>query len=229
MKKILVATLFLFVSLPLLSNTLDQELDKYWGAKRKIVVIQKKEYTKKDKMELTFYGGMVVNDAFYNSFPLGMRFNWFTSEFLSFGASGSYRINSDTGTISVLEAQGVKAKFTEQVDWDFSLDMTYSFLYGKVAFSKTTLTYFDIYTLLFASLYGTEYYQEGQWETPNSSLRYGGGIGFGMRFFLAQSITFKLESRQGIFLRTPSKSDGTGGKGGMQKTLDVTVGIGWLF
>ena len=63
MKKIVIAFLLFGISIPLFSNTLDQEVDKYWGAKRKIVVIQKKEFTKSDKIDFIFFGGMKIGRA----------------------------------------------------------------------------------------------------------------------------------------------------------------------
>jgi len=229
MKKIIIAFLLFGITIPLFSATLDKELDKYWGAKRKIVVIQKKEFTKADKFDLILFGGIVPNDAFYNSIPVGMRFDWFMNEFLSFGLSGSYHFNSETGAIKVLKELGTNTKFMEQVIWDASLSASYSFIYGKSAMSKTTLAYFDMYALVFGSIYGTEYYEGDSFSTTSSSIRFGGGFGLGMRFFLTQNISFRIEGRQNFFVRTPSDAQGGGGIGGVQKPLELSLGIGWLF
>jgi len=226
MKKIIITFLLLGLSIPLFSNKLDQEVDKYWGAKRQIVVIQKKEFTKIDRFELILFGGMVPNDAFYNSFPIGMRLDWFLTEDFSLGLSGSYHFNSNTGAIKVLDKQGVNTKFMEQVNWDVSLSASYSLIYGKGAMGKTTLAYFDLYTLAFAAVYGTEYYPYNSYDKQSSSIRYGGGLGLGTRFYLTKNISFRIEGRQNFFIRT-STSDG--GQGGVQKPLELSLGIGWLF
>jgi len=228
MKKIIIAFLLFGISIPLFSATLDEEVDKYWGAKRKIVVIQKKEFTKAEKFDVILFGGMVPNDAFYNSFPVGLRFDWFMNEFLSFGLSGAYHFNSDAGAVKVLKELGTNTKFMEQVNWDVSLSASYSFIYGKSAMSKTTLAYFDMYALAFAAVYGTEYYEGDNFDETASSIRFGGGLGLGMRFYLTQNISFRIEGRQNFFARTPSEAVG-GGTGGVQKPLELSLGIGWLF
>ncbi len=226
MKKVIIAFLLFGLTIPLFSSNLNQEVDKYWGARRQIVVIQKKEFTKSDKLELILFGGMVPNDAFYNSFPMGMRLDWFMSENLSFGLSGSYHINADTGSISVLKELGVKSKFMEKVNWDASLSASYSIIYGKGAMGKTTLAYFDLYLLGFASIYGTEFHPGSSYDKTDSSIRFGGGIGFGTRFYLTKNISFRMEARQNFFMRTPTSD---GGQGGIQKPLELSLGIGWLF
>ena len=226
MKKIIIAFLLFGISIPLFSETLDKEVDKYWGAKRKIVVIQKKEFTKTDKIDLVFFSGMVPNDAFYNSFPVGLRVDWFMNESVSFGLFGSYNFNSDTSAINLLKEKGAPTKFMEQVNWNVSLNASYSIIYGKSAAGKTTLTYFDFYTMAFAGVYGTEYYKGNSYVTTTTGIRFGGGLGLGVRFFLTKNISFRIEGRQNFFMRTSAED---GGEGGVQKPLELSLGIGWLF
>jgi len=92
--------------------------------------------------------------------------------------------------------------------------------------SKTTLAYFDMYALAFAAVYGTEYFKGDNFDETDSSIRFGGGIGLGMRFYLTQNISFRIEGRQNFFMRTSAED---GGEGGVQKPLELSLGIGWLF
>jgi opacity protein-like surface antigen len=91
---------------------------------------------------------------------------------------------------------------------------------------KTTLAYFDLYTLLFASVLGTEYYPGASFDSTKTSIRFGGGLGLGVRFYLTKNISFRIEGRQNFFMRT---STNDGGQGGIQKPLELSLGIGWLF
>lgn len=225
MKNYFIFSLLFILTLPIFASSLDSEIDKYWGARRKIVVIQKKEFTKENKMELTLAGGIVPNDAFFTSYPIGLKFDYFLSEFTSLTFNGSYNFNSDTGAINTLDELGAQTDFMEKIIYQAQIGIAYSFLYGKVAFGKMTLSYFDTYALLNAGIWGTEY--SNKIDNVNSTgIRFGGGLGIGFRFYLSQNISFRFETKQSFFMRTPTSD---GGQGGVQKPLEITVGIGWLF
>jgi len=223
MKNCFIFSLLFILTLPLFASSLDSEIDKYWGARRKIVVIQKKEFTKENKMEMTLFGGIIPNDAFYTSYPMGLKFDYFLSEFTSLTFNGSYNFNSNTGAINTLDELGADTKFMEKITYQAQIGAAYSFLYGKVAFGKMTLSYFDTYVLANAGVWGTEF---SKGNTTSTGMRFGGGLGLGFRFYLSQNISFRFETKQSFFMRTPTSD---GGQGGVQKPLELTVGIGWLF
>jgi len=226
MKKVLIFLMLgIFVS-PIFASSLDSEVDKYWGERRKIKVIQKKEFTKKSKIEATIYGGIVPNDAFYNSVPMGIKVDYFLSEFLSANLAASYNLIFDSSTVSTLTKLGVNVDFIERANWQVLLGMDYSFLYGKAAFGTTTLSYFDMYTSFMLGVFGTSYYDKANPTEEQTGIDFGAGVGLGIRFYLTKSISFRLEGRQEFFLRT---STSNGGQGGVQKPLELVVGIGWLF
>ncbi len=224
MKNYFIFSLLFILTLPLFASSLDSEIDKYWGARRKIVVIQKKEFTKENKSEVTLFGGIVPNDAFYTSYPIGLKFDYFLSEFTSLTFNGSYNFNAETGAINTLKEMNVGSRYMENIKYQAQLGVAYSFLYGKVALGKMTLSYFDTYALANVGVWGTEYTKESNETATN--IRFGGGLGLGFRFYLSQNISFRFETKQSFFMRTPTSD---GGQGGVQKPLELTVGVGWLF
>lgn len=224
----LIGLIFLLITPQLFGNTVDQAVDQYWGARRKIAVIQEKTYTKDGKVELTLSGGIVPNDNFFLSYPLGGRLDYFLSETFSLMLGGAYHINADSQILNTFQEQQIKTDFVEKILYQGQIGFTWSMLYGKLTSGGSFTTFFDIYTGLYGALYGTEYHIDeatGRSGT-DTAMRFGGGLTFGMRLFLAQSIDLKLEMQQGFFSRTATAD---GGQGGIQKPFAVTLGLGILF
>ena len=85
---------------------------------------------------------------------------------------------------------------------------------------KTTLAYFDMYISAVAGIYGTKYYDKEIHDEEVMGITFGGGLGLGIRFYLTKDISFRLEGKQEVYLKN---------KGGIQKPLELLVGIGYLF
>ncbi len=224
MKKTIFFLLLILVT-PILASSLDSEVDKYWGARRQIVVIQQKEFTKSDKTELSLLGGIVPNDTFFTSFPLGLRGEYYMSEFFALTLNLAYNINTETGVTHTIEELGPGLRYIEKTNYQAMFGVSYSFLYGKVAFGKTTLTYFDTYGLVELGVIGATF-TKGQAANTDTHIAPAASIGLGFRFYLTQDISFRFQTKQGLFMRA-STSDG--GEGGIQKPFEIALGIGMLF
>ncbi|MBN2694514.1 outer membrane beta-barrel domain-containing protein [bacterium] len=224
MKKTVFFLLLVLVS-PIFGSSLDSEVDKYWGARRQIVVIQQKEFTKNAKTELTLLGGIVPNDAFNTPYPIGLKAEYYMSEFFALTLNLSYMINSDTGVTHTIEELGPGLRYIEKPNYQAMFGASYSFLYGKVAFGKTTLTYFDSYAFMELGVVGATYTKNSAANEANHFAP-AASLGLGFRFYLSQNISFRFQVKEGFFMRA-STSDG--GEGGIQKPFEIALGVGMLF
>ncbi len=220
--KIFLTIILILMSSSLFSASIDSELDKYWGEKRKIKIIQKKEFTKTGKFEVSLYSGVIPNDAFYNAIPVGLKMDYYFNEFLSINLLASYDISYDASSVSTLEELGVILNVVEKPNWHAMLGVDYSFLYGKAAFGKNTLSYFDMYGSLMLGMYGTKYFDKDNPTEDKMGFNFAWGLGLGIRLYLTKNISFRLEGRQEFFLRSSEQ-------GGIQKPLELVAGVGILF
>lgn len=208
---------------PLMTSA-DDEVSRYWGKKRNLAVVQKRLFAKDGRLEFTVFGGIIPNDPFLTYIPVGGRFNYYFIESLSMEVAGSYtgtgvRVESDLAGF-LKNNPNIKANtdLLDQPLWRASAAVVWSPFYGKMALANANLSHFDINLVAGLGVVQVES------PTPDRSgfqteIKPEGTLGAGMRFFLTDFMTLRMDYRQGIFQKAG---------GGVSTPSELTLGLSFF-
>jgi len=232
---ILVAFLLLTASGTLLaqdSGVMDKYLDKYWGEKRDVKVIQKRLFQKDGRHEMGIYFGTIPNDEFMLYFPVGGRYDYFFSEDLGIEIFGSYFMRTQSELSTFLADPD---NFNVEIDtflpqllvWTAGLEGLWSPVHGKIGLFTAKLFHFDCHMALGAGAMGTDV------RTRDASKATGGrasehkidvaaNVGTGVRVYFADFIAMRIEYRHYFFA-----ADDEGG-GGVSYPAELTLGVSFF-
>ena len=199
-------------------------VSQYWGNKRDVAVVQKRLFAKDGRLEFTVFGGVIPNDPFLTYIPVGGRFNYYFIESLSVEVAGAYtgagvRIESDLATF-LKNNQNIKAN-TDLLDkqiWRANAAVVWSPFYGKMALANANLSHFDINLVAGLGVVQTESPTVDRSSTQ-TEIKPEGTLGAGLRFFMTESVTLRLDYRQGIFQKIG---------GGVSKPSELTLGLSFF-
>ncbi|GMV43485.1 MAG: hypothetical protein AMXMBFR64_52010 [Myxococcales bacterium] len=205
---------------------LDDDLDKYWGERRDIRTIQKREFLKDTRHEFSIFTGVVPNDDFKVYIPIGGRYDYYFSEDIGLEISGAYLFAVETKLREFLTDQfesggGVDAQIflTETLKWYASADVKWSPFHGKVGLFTTKLFHFDFYIAAGVGVVGTEVDPPGQ-NAPNSDeYKIAGNVGAGAAGFVNDWLAIRIDYRHFFY-----EFQG----GGLSYPAEITLGVSFF-
>lgn len=202
-------------------------VSQYWGKKRDVAVVQKRLFAKDGRLEFTVFGGVIPNDPFLTYIPVGGRFNYYFIESLSVEVAGAYtgegvRIESDLATF-LKNNPDIKANvdLLDKQIWRANAAVVWSPFYGKMALANANLSHFDINLVAGLGVVQTESpprHSSISTQTQ-TEIKPEGTLGAGLRFFMTESVTLRLDYRQGIFQKIG---------GGVSKPSELTLGLSFF-
>lgn len=194
----------------------------YWAEKRNVRSIHERAFRKNARHEFTLYTGAIPNDEFQAYYPIGGRWNYYFQEDLAGELWGSYLIKQDTDLKGILENnfnRSLIVTVPESVTWMVGVDGLWSPLHGKLGVHQQYLGQFDLYVAFGAGVIGTEVRVPGG-KSTNRVLP-SGNLGLGMRFYLAERWSLRLDARQYVYA-----ADEAAG-GGVSHPLSITLGVSY--
>jgi outer membrane beta-barrel protein len=201
------------------SGTVEGDLDLYWGAKRDVSVVQKRLFTKDGRVEFTVFGGVIPNDPFLTYIPVGGRFNYYFLESISLEVAGSWTgLQSDSELASFLKNE---RNINAQVDlldiqqWRANAGVVWSPFYGKLALLQRKLGHFDFSLMGGFGALGVQSPKADRTGFEDN-IKPEGVLGAGLRFFLDERFSLRIDFRQGIFEKIG---------GGVSTPSEITLGI----
>lgn len=201
------------------TGTVDGDLDLYWGAKRDVSVVQKRLFTKDGRYEFTLFGGVIPNDPFLTYIPVGGRFNYYFLESISLEVAGSWTgLQSDSELAAFLKNE---RQINAQVDlldiqqWRANAGVVWSPFYGKLALLQRKLGHFDMSLMGGFGALGVQSPKADRTGFENN-IKPEGVLGAGMRFFLSDRFSLRVDFRQGIFQKIG---------GGVSTPSEITLGV----
>lgn len=231
MKRIkIVSQLFVVVFLGLLvapalmgqeKPMLDRYVDKYWGKKREIKVIQKRLFMKDGRHEFSFYSGVLPNDEFLVYFPAGLRYDYFISEDLAIELFGTYLYGMETGLGDFLgdrkQGFGIKihTHLPQKLKWTGGLEGLWSPIHGKVGVFTRSLVHFDWHLALGAGAIGTEVATREEGGQAKSKTDVAANFGSGIRMYLNDWFALRLEYRHFFYAAE---------QGGVSYPVEISLG-----
>lgn len=157
-------------------------------------------FKKGGRFEISPTSGLSLADAFFQKYTFGLKLSYHVSESLSFGAFGSYAIDTVGGAVSVCRddvCSSPKMEELTSVPGKLGLiagaEVAWAPLYGKVNLFAEKVLHFDTGIVAGASLV--------QYAAPNDVMTttIGGHVGIGQRYFLTSFMTLRLELRDYIY------------------------------
>ena len=184
------------------------ERDLYWGDRRDVSVVQKRLFTKDGRLEVTAYSGVIPNDSFMTYIAVGGRVGYYFVESIGVEVSGAYSggaLQIESGLSDDLrndEDLQASVRLLSRQNYRLNAAVTWSPFYGKFALIDAWLSNFDIYLVGGLGVVVTE-------SPPPLSAPAGtanevdpkpeGVLGAGIRFFVNDFTSVRLDYRQGIF------------------------------
>jgi outer membrane beta-barrel protein len=217
------------VPAPEARSQIEQDIEKFWGKRRKVAVVQKRTYDAKEgRFELSVHVGYIPSDALMNYLPVGLRGAYHIKEWLGVELGFLYTdaTSFKSGLAEGLETIGTEGPnpfrltLLEKQRLFFHLNAVFSVIHGKVAVMKTGLSHFDLFLTAGPSFHIVEQPIDDA-GTPVSGVgtfRVGGNIGAGFKFFINDFFGIRLDVRQYLF----PKSDAAGG--GLHKPTEISLG-----
>lgn len=177
--------------------------------------VQRKVYLKKNRLEISPFVSISVNDPFYSKFGGSLRAAWYLSDTLAISARGSL--------IQVLPSDDVRtakrtfnAKIYNSVPtWSAMGDLEWAPLYGKVSFLNSIL-HFDGYLLGGMGVVRTE-----TSALPDRGLNPAFDLGLGMRFVTKDYLAVNVALINTSYVDQPLGSS----KGAIQNVMTLNAGI----
>jgi len=213
------------------SGVMDKYLDKYWGEKRKVKVIQKRLFQKDGRHELGIFGGTIPNDEFMMYYPVGARYNYFFSEDLGIELFGSYMIGSESELSDFLadkqDGFGIQIKtfLPQKLEWTAGLEGLWSPVHGKVGLFTSKLFHFDFHLAVGVGAMATEVRTRdiGILEAGEASRKkkydVAANLGTGVRMYFTDWIALRIEYRHYFYAAE---------QGGVSKPAELTLGAAFF-
>jgi outer membrane beta-barrel protein len=213
---------------PTANPTLEKDLALFWGKKREIKVIQKREFEKNGKWELTAGGGIVPNDEFTFYGLAMLKAGYHLSESLAIEAQYSENFKKDTELKSELESIPelpiTNVPVYEQLQRNVTLNVMWAPIYGKISFLGSKLTHFDTYLTLGIGFMMNKYRKEGNPDLQDKNDP-AANVGIGFRWFITDKVNIRTEYRQHFFKKATIPGVGSG----LSMPAEITLGVGFLF
>ncbi|MBI2711618.1 MAG: outer membrane beta-barrel domain-containing protein [Bdellovibrio sp.] len=165
---------------------LDSIKEKYWarGDETELGVVQNRTYSKKGKIDLTLYGGVLFSDPFLDIKPVGGSLGYHFSEYLSLHAVGfKYLVNPSSALLTFQQSLGATTN-TNSPNYYLGGELEASLFYGKLSVLGKSIIYYDFMALGGAGVTNTE---SGNYITPT--------LGVGQRFYLSKVASVRLDYR----------------------------------
>ncbi len=209
------------------AGLMDKYLDKYWGKKRSVKVIQKRLFQKDGRHEFGLFFGTIPNDEFMMYYPVGGRYNYFFSEDLGFEAFGQYMIGQESDLSVFLEDPdtfnvAIQTHLPQKLVWTAGLEGLWSPIHGKVGLFTSKLFHFDVHVALGVGAIGTEVSTREQGGARTSKIDVAANAGAGVRMYFLDWLAIRFEYRHFFFAAAPE------GGGGLSYPLELSLGAAFF-
>ncbi|MBP7844200.1 MAG: outer membrane beta-barrel domain-containing protein [Proteobacteria bacterium] len=210
------------------------KVDLFERDDHKVLVIQDRKYNKAKRLQLGIDGGKTAASPFHTTYTYGGHAAYHFTEYL--GMEGYFSNNKNSlnkhgkQINDFLSSRNFASKkeFREP-KWYTGLAFTWSPIYGKFAFFRSSIIHYDFY-----GVFGASYFQTNSNYTPaeggKNQKHLGSLVGVGARVFLNKNWTWRFDVRNSFYQAqfAPTSASGTGSKVWLSY-YQFTTGISYLF
>lgn len=208
------------------AQNLDDMLEKYWGKKREIRVIQKREFEKDGRVELSLLGGIIPNDSFANYYDVGAEVTYHLTETFGAGILLIKPFSHETDLRSFLQEEPfyVTTDLPEEYFLITMAEGSWTPLYGKFSFLGTKLLHMELAALVGAGMLNTSVLniETGQAKKKFKPM---GSLGAGLRFWFSSVMAARFDTRVYFHSKAGSEANLTG----LSTPVELTLGVSYLF
>jgi outer membrane beta-barrel protein len=108
-----------------------------------ITVVQRQRMLKKGRFELSPQFGITVNDPYVRHYTLGLDLNYWLTNRMALGLTGTGLIGAKTPRYDNIRFQEGLLLTANQILWQASLNYTYNPFYGKIAIFNRALLHWE--------------------------------------------------------------------------------------
>lgn len=202
---------------------LETDLNRFWGKRREVSVVQRRLVEKDGRFEATPFFSTIPNDDFIVYFPMGLRLGYHFSEQFAVELAGAYAVQKESGLTSFLQdEEGLalkEAQIQEKIGSYYTADVLWAPFYGKISVLGAKLTHFETYIGLGGGLVVTETTTP---ENPNPQDKYkpAGNAVLGFRWFITDWLNVRTDYRHFFFEKFG---------GGVSIPAEFSLGAGFMF
>jgi|LauGreDrversion4_2_1035121.scaffolds.fasta_scaffold52643_2 outer membrane beta-barrel protein len=205
-------------------SALEEDLALVWGKNREVKVVQRREFIKDGRFDVSLFGGMIPNDDFLIYYTTGLRFGYHFTESFMVEVSGAEAFDQDTKLASFLvDSIKIKsAEIRERIQRFATVNILWSPIYGKLSFLGNKLTHFDTFIGLGVGVF--QKLQRENDENPNPITAYepSGNTIVGFRWHLTDMINLRTEYRHYFYRKVANI-------GGISKPAELSLSVGFSF
>jgi len=182
----------------LTKGAIGKESPETW---KDIVVIPRKPFLKQNRVELTPFFAMTMNDNVIQHFALGGEVNYFLTDILSIGVSGMYYFKNILDQEFYTRYHFHRVPSLNKYKYTTALNFAYVPIYGKFTLFNRKILHFEVFATAGVGLSGTEVIPRDYRFDPfknNTTLTF--PLGLGGRLFLTRWMAIQVAFRSYIML-----------------------------
>lgn len=202
---------------------IEEDLALFWGKKREVKIVQRREFIKDGKMEGVIVGGIIPNDDFIFYITPTARFGYHFAESFMVEGSFTYAIERNTDLKSFLESSDIglkSADIREFIKMYYNVNILWSPIYGKISLLGTKLTHFDTFLGLGVGFFHTSAREEDINPDFQNRTKPAANTVLGFRWHITDLLNIRTEYRHYFFEKA---------LGGISKPVEVSLGVGFSF
>lgn len=173
------------------------------GAPRKawedIVVVPRKAFLKKYRLELAPFAGITLNDPLIRHYSFGGDLNFYVTDVLSVGAEGQYFVKELSERESLVGAQYYLVPTLNKLKYHYAVTMGYVPGYGKFGLFNKWIVHWDLTFALGLGMIQTEIIPRAFGDKSFTNNDIVGHVGLGVRLFVLDWLTLSLTFRDYMY------------------------------
>jgi outer membrane beta-barrel protein len=173
------------------------------GAPRKawedIVVVPRKAFLKKSRVEIAPFAGITLNDPLIRHYSFGGDLNYYITDVLSIGVEGQYFIKELSERESLVGLQYYLVPTLNKLKYHYALAFGYVPGYGKFGLFNKWIVHWDLTFALGAGMIKTEIIPRafGNKSFTNDDIAF--HLGLGVRLFVLDWLTLSVTFRDYMY------------------------------
>jgi len=173
------------------------------GAPRKawedIVVVPRKAFLKKSRVEIAPFAGITLNDPLIRHYSFGGDLNYYITDVLSIGAEGQYFIKELSERESLVGLQYYLVPTLNKLKYHYALAFGYVPGYGKFGLFNKWIVHWDLTFALGIGRIRTEIIPRAFGDKSFTNDDWVGHIGLGVRLFVLDWLTLSVTFRDYMY------------------------------
>ncbi len=173
------------------------------GAPRKswedIVVVPRKAFLKKYRLELAPFAGITLNDPLIRHYSFGGDLNFYVTDVLSVGLEGQYFIKELSERESLVGLQYYLVPTLNKLKYHYAFALGYVPGYGKFGLFNKWIVHWDLTFALGIGMIKTEIIPRAFGDTSFTNNDITGHVGVGVRLFVLDWLTLSLTFRDYMY------------------------------